>query len=261
MVDLYLEAMMKGKSPSNNSNKKNDNFDEAFEKYLNDYIETLSVDEDNNKNSLTTPEIKKARLKEEAKEALAMNWIAPHLTNAFEILSHEGHIGIDSAQDRLLLDEFELFPEKLNQLRVENVLEGNYQQILQISDVSMESLWEIAQAKYNGEEYQDSLALFALLSTLNSDEPEYWLRMGIAAYRNEEFTLALRVFEIVTDLDPGNLGARLMEAECYLRKDQHAKAEAEYLEAKQIADDIKADGKEIDEIWAELFIQMSIFFK
>lgn len=249
MVDLYLQALMKGEVSAKKQTK--DRYDLAIEKSLNEYVASLSADEEFMPNALITPAMKKARLKEQARMEFDESWLAPHIAFAFKILKDEAvsHL-LEPEKYEAFIEEFSTIESKLEHLDLDASSENNFQTLLNLSNVSMNILWDMAMARYLAEEYKKSLAFFALLAALGSDNQEYWLRVGVLAHKCEDYQLALHGYKNALSMNPDSLEARLLAIECYQQTDQHQAAESELHAAKHI---IEEDETEIDSIWLDLF--------
>lgn len=231
MPDLYLQALMRGEIST--KPKIKDRYELAMEKYLDEYVSFIPLDDEVLKNSLMTPFMKRARLKEQAREELDMSWLSPHIEFAFKILNNPINLKLDAEKHQSFIEEFLNVTSKLDSLSLDDSSDNNFQNMLSISDNSMLVLWNTALNKYSEEDYKSSLAIYALLSVLESDNQEYWLRVGIVAQKCEDYQTALKGYSNALSLNPNNLEARLLRADCYLKSNQRLAAENELQYAKK----------------------------
>lgn len=145
-----------------------------------------------------------------------------------------------------MLADLSASKEKLADIGIKKAGSDTLQHLAHISDESMKAIVEIAVGKYKEDRYLDSLALFSLLSTLNTSEPEYLFRLGIAAQKSNKIELASRAYAAAIELDSTNVGARLFAAECLINLNLHEKAKTEIDNAKEIMKNNKTD-----QIWLD----------
>ncbi|MBA2728077.1 MAG: hypothetical protein H0U49_07895, partial [Parachlamydiaceae bacterium] len=94
MPDLYMQALMQGKSIKKNtesaiSNEKN-RFELQTEKEIETFAASLSFDEDPTQSHLTNPEMKRAKVIAELKEQAKLTELSSFVEDAFKILASEG---------------------------------------------------------------------------------------------------------------------------------------------------------------------------
>lgn len=242
MVDLYLQAMMQGLVTF----KKKDKFDEAIEKDIIAYVDTLTFEVDPNGSQLLSPKMKRAKLIEELKEEIKMPELEEFLDAAFSFIKTDGARYLSGSKYEALSSEFHHALKILEDFNPSNEIPIKLQKLLEISNDGIDSLYEIATGAFAEGRNNECLAVFVLLTTLNQTNSEYWFRMGIAAQRCGNVDLALRAYPICVEIDPNLIGARLFSAECRLISGNIEGARNELSEANKI----KADS-EVDPIWLE----------
>ena len=70
------------------------------------------------------------------------------------------------------------------------------QKILQFSDETMAQFYRAAYALFEEHRYTDAAKAFLFLATLNPDNHEYWLGLGMATQMNHEYESAIDAYEL-----------------------------------------------------------------
>jgi len=242
MADLYLQAMMNGPV-----RHKKDKYDEAMEREIKLYLDSLLVEEGAVGSQLVTANMKRARLLEELKEKLKMVELAEHIKSAFSFIRSEGLQYLEPAIHEKLLLEFQNAAKLLEEFDLTQEMPNNFQEMLAISDDAMEIIYRIGTAAYMEGRWQSSLSVFVLLATLNQSYPEYWFRVGIAAQKNDHLDLALKAYAMTSSMSPELIGPRLFAAECLLANGSTMEAMEQLKEAKKIKE--KSD---VEPVWLDL---------
>jgi tetratricopeptide (TPR) repeat protein len=258
MPDPYLEAMLKGEITTSGGipgkvavAKINDRFNVALEKKIEEHLNSPHPEEEIRVAALLTPAVRKAKLKRELLEANKFPELENYLTSAFNILRTKWVQGIDDEMLKEMEERFSKIADILNAAEIETLSTESLYAVLGISDAVMSAMLETAINSFADEEYGNSLSLLVLLTTLAQENPDYWLRLGIAAQKIEDYKLALRAYGITLEIAPNAVGPRLFSVECYLRDDQPEKA----LEA---IEEVKKTllTSEQDPIWLDLLAKV-----
>jgi tetratricopeptide (TPR) repeat protein len=247
MADLYLQAMMHGLV----SFKKKDKFDEAIEKNIVAYVNTLTFEEEGNEPQLLSPKMKRARLIEELKEEIKMPELEEFLYGAFSFIKNDGTRYLDDSKFETLSSEFHRALKILEEMDPSKEIPAVLQKLLEISEGTIDAIYEIAIGAFGEGRNNECLAVFVLLTTLDQTNSEYWFRMGIAAQKCGNMDLALRVYPLCIDIDPNLMGAHLFSAECHLILGNRESALNELAEAKKIK-----EISEVDPIWLDFLAAM-----
>lgn len=260
MPDPYLEAMMRGEFPHKKAVPSNarikDKFEAAIEREINQYIDTLHLEDDFLKNRLLPPGAQRTKILLEMKGGVSFSRLESYLTASLEILHSEGNRYLSEEPFLQMEKEFSQIPLLLELLDVSKELTDTFQTIFNISDPVMASILKVAIAKFDEEQYEQSLALLAFLSTLAPGNFDYWFRLGIVAQRAQNYELALNSYAVAADLNPQLIGAKLFAIECYLQKEQPDKAIKALEEAKQIA-----ESNDIASEWRDLLQKIALDLK
>lgn len=253
MYDPYLDALMHGEIiPSKKTGliqkKEKSKFDLSIEKHINKYIDSLNLEVEYGRNSLVSPAMKRAQLREELKSALIMPELEKFLSEAFNAILTSHHHYLSPEMCKQMENEFLGIEEEIEKINFNELPEENYQTLFKISDAVMDGILTIAIEKYKEQEYPLSLAIFTLLTSLNAGNYDYWYRLGITAQKCENYQLALKAYEIALDISPDLIGALLFSSECYIRLDQKDTAKQYFIKAKEIA----SSTQELDEMWKSL---------
>lgn len=251
-MDPLLAAMMhgeipykKGESPKVETVKTPLQIE--MEQEIDAYVDKMEFEEEIIRNGLVPIKVKREKLKLEMKEAAKLPKLAQQIDTAIALLLTEGRRYLSKEAFQRLESDFTTIFTHLRDIKLENVSAEDLQHLAGISDDTMQSIVEFAQATFAEQRYPDCLSLFSLLSILNPGNAEYWFRMGIAAQRCEDFELSCRSYGAASEIDPNHIGARVLAAECYARAKLLDEAKAELAAAKEIA--AKGD---VDEMWLDL---------
>lgn len=228
MPDLHLQAMLRGESAKKAISSQQtapDKFANAIKHFASQYADKkLLVDPP--EDTLTSVSCKRQKLIEEAKELAGCAQVVPHIQLAYEVLVTDSElakaIGADLLQAQMKLDTVDLLqpiPDNLNDL-------------LKLSQQTLDRIFEAGCKKYSESDYLKSLALFVFLSTVCQNNPEYWFRLGIAAQKSDFLELALRAYRNTIQLNFSNALARLFAAECLITLGDVDAAKALCTEAK-----------------------------
>lgn len=244
----YLRAMMQGdlhKQLSKKPTTPKSALDKELDKEIDAYVDSMEIEED--PNPLQSSKIKRESIRNEVKEAAHLPELSKLLEEAVGVIFLEGANYLNAEQNQQLITDFTNASTIFSSMHLSDSTDKNLQELTQISDDSMKSMVTIAIAKFVEERFEDSLALFSLLSILNPAYSEYWFRMGIAAQKCQNYELASRAFDAATQLDPKLIGARLFASECFVARQMPDQARAEIGAAKKIAEE-----NEVDQMWLDL---------
>jgi tetratricopeptide (TPR) repeat protein len=224
-----------------------DRYQLALEEAIRQYVKIVMQDEDPSLNKLISPEVRQAKLEKEILEAVEMPEYSQLLQSGVKILEEEGLNYMEKEEHLTLLAEIASIRSRLDALDLSTSDDSKLREAVAVSDDARASILKVGIAKFKEENFSDSLAIFTLLSTLKSDDPDYWYRLGIAAQRNGQYELAMRAYAACADLAPEFLGARIFSVQCCLKIDRHDEALAGLAEAKNI---LKISGAEAE--WGKL---------
>jgi tetratricopeptide (TPR) repeat protein len=246
----YLYAKMNGfEKKSKSSQATLSQFDLDLEKEIDNYVDSLNLEEDPIHPSLQNAKARKESMKLEIKEAVKLPELSKNLNSALNLLFSEGSVYLTKEAYEQLIEDLSNASIMLN-VKLEESGNDTLQHLANISDESMKSIVEVSIAKFTEERYQDCFSLFSLLTVLNPAYSEYWFRFGLAAQKCENYELASRAYAAALELDPQLVGARLFAAECFVRLGKISEARAEIETAKQFVAQNNVDPMWIDLIQA-----------
>lgn len=255
MPDPYLYAMMHGRKSAVPPAKIKDSFELEIEKNINEYIESLHIDEEYAQNLYVTPEMKKAQIRTEIETSMKVSELENYIAEAFKILIVEGR---DYLENEPFLEMEEQIKSIGAKLDADQSSTETFQSSLKISNSVMTSILRIAVAKYEATDYPKSLSILILLSVLNSRNPDYWYRLGVVAQKCENYELALQALNNALDLRPDLFEAYLFASECYLFMNQTESAKIYFEKGKELvlANLYEEDAHE--EMWGELISELEM---
>lgn len=248
MPDLYLQDLLRDEvGKKQPEKKKKDRFEIEIENQVEEYIKSISFDEeDPSKNLLMAPEVRRAKMKMELIQEAKCSKLSSYVESAIAILRSEGKNYLDEEKYMLMNKTFENAYIILNKIDLTPPFIDNFQTLLEFSDDTIESIFNIAVIKHRELKYEDSLSLFILLLTLIPENSDYWYRAGMVAYECKKYELALDFYSVVSSLDPLFIAPWIFSSECYLKLNSQVQAKSACEEAIKIS-----AVSEIDDPWKE----------
>ncbi|MBA3238343.1 MAG: hypothetical protein H0T62_08385 [Parachlamydiaceae bacterium] len=253
MNDIYLQLHGDDKDSSHISADK---FENAEDKLLDDFIDKFSLLEASQINKLIPESIKKAKIKEDLKSSIKCLDFDINLGPAFEILFKDRHLHIEEDKYEEMVIQLLNIADYIEQIDFSKPIEESFYSLFHISPSTMQSMFQIGIAKYNEEEFESSLSIFYLISSLDQTNADYWYRLGIIAIQIEKLNLALQGFAYAIFYNRDLMGARIFSAQCYLKLGEIEDAKAELTEIKKNSAKISSEP-----IWRELIANLEYEIK
>lgn len=170
---------------------------------------------------------KKHKIKARFKSIIEQYRIAFDLILNELIISNEK---LDFAEKEKLLKEITAGQHHLKKMiesdqLVNEVEEGakTFQQILGYSDLTLSLIYQLAMDHFN-DKFDKASALFALLTLLDPNEHQYWLRYGMCLQVEGYWEEALNIFQLANATEPNDPLPYFFSSECYLEINDRAKA-------------------------------------
>jgi hypothetical protein len=256
MNDINMELINHGKAslfqdhaPQKQEKSKN-NVEIQFDQLLENLIDKLFLLDLLTQNQLIPKSIRREKLKEDLRSSKKYISIDISLEHAFEIVKNKNdclaYLNPEEYKD--MVAQLSKIPLYIKQVDFSQPLKSSLYSLLHLTTLTMQAILKVGLGKYNENDYQSSFAIFALLSSLDYANNEYWYRLGITANKIGEINLALQAFAYALFLKQNLLGARIFSAECYLKLNQIEDVKAELLEAKKIME----RNSPPDQIWLDL---------
>lgn len=228
MVDLYLQEMMAGKISSALHNQKTAlNKEETetlstLESEINKNIsrqveEIIALDSRNPTLNLEPIHIKRERIFNELKEAASFKELSLYIDNAINYLLNCNEIEFEEPLKQLheaLLRVKSIIDNFNNTLTDEKTL----LETLQISTAHLELIENLALLNNAQTNYEISLALFVLLTTLAPFHEGYWYHAGLAAQRNNNIDLSIRLYQAAMQINENSFWPHLFLCDCFVKK-------------------------------------------
>lgn len=249
MDHAYMAALMHGEISFKAKPKAETKIQlyKDMDKQIETYIDHMQFEEDYIINGLLSSRSKREKLKFEMKEAAKLSKLSAQMEAALAFLASDASQYLSSEAFQRLKSDFTEASSKLSDLKIENFMDSDLQNLAAISNETMQSIAEIAIAKFSEEKFADCLSLFVLLSNLNPNNPDYWLRQGIAAQKCNDLELASNSYDAAAELEPDSIGPVLLAAECYIKRNLLDEAKTKLKAAKEIA-----AKNEVDTSWLDL---------
>lgn len=236
MLDPILYEAMQSKASSSDSSKaaKKDRFELALDESIKEEVDKLMLDEDPTKNKLVSPEMRRKQLEAEKRKELEFSEFEDSMTAAVKIIRNEGQNLLTPAEYDLVKASLNQLNHQLQQLDLKNLDNERLKNALVIPPENLASILKIGIAKYSEKHLEESLSIFAFLATIDSQNPDYWFRLGTVAEELERYELAIKAYSAVNDLAPEFVDARIFKAKCYIHNNKPALAGEELSEIKHI---------------------------
>ncbi len=119
-------------------------------------------------------------------------------------------------QDIVKLATFQkAIEESIKKIKSSTEQDKSYQQILGLSEATMEAFYQAAKYLYEQQHYEEASALFQLLIALSGKEPLFWLALGNSEYYCQRYESALIAYAIAGHIDPFDPACHLYSCKCY----------------------------------------------
>ncbi len=237
MLDPKLYEAMQGKSsPSDTSSKtaKKDRFELALDECIKEEVDRLMLDEDPTKIKLVTPEIRRKQLEAEKRKELQFTEFEQSMITAVRIIRNEGQNLLTPAEYDIVKESLNHLNQQLQQLELNNLDNEKLKNALVTPQENLACILKIGIAKYSEKQLEDSLSIFAFLATIDSQNPDYWFRLGSVAEEMERYDLAIQAYSAVNDLAPEFADAHIFKAKCCIHNNKLALAAEELPKIKHI---------------------------
>lgn len=119
------------------------------------------------------------------------------------------------------IERFKIPQEAVDKLRDPDVIrryvaEGKtFQEIIGYSPEIMEEFYGLAYRLYSNQQYEDAADAFVFLTTLNPYVHNFWLGLGMAEQKREEYEGALIAYGMAGMTDPSNPISLFHSSHCY----------------------------------------------
>lgn len=245
MTDIILYNLLHNSSTSSKTIQSesettlpsNDPIQIAFDKAIDEHVDSLIKEGDQNSDLLTPISIRRDKLKNEILEAIDLPELFRNIALAINILKNEGSNYLSKEEYESLLMAFNKLNAKLEDINLQSleIIDNSLIKENLSFPIDIQSLiLRIGITKFSTQLFSDSLALFAFLTLINSDAAEYWYRLGLAAQQLEQYELAANAYVATSNLIPDFIGARIFATQCFLKINQTAQAQNELAAAKNI---------------------------
>jgi len=128
---------------------------------------------------------------------------------------------------------------------------GSLQEVLEISQETLETLYQVARHVYEQQHYEEASGLFCLLSLLNPAYTLFWIGLGNSEYVLEKYNEALLAYSFASQTDNANPFCHIYSARCHIRLNNIAAAKLSLAIAESLSRDPKIQ-KEIENLKEEI---------
>ncbi|MBA2727017.1 MAG: hypothetical protein H0U49_02450 [Parachlamydiaceae bacterium] len=238
--DALLKSEIR-KKPTEKPPPQRGPFTAIIEKSIQQEVDLLLAEEDPTQNKLLGLQTRRTKLEHELRESLDMPDFSKHVETAINILRNEGNRYLEKDNHDLLIAGLNKLNKSISSLDPVNLNDETLNAAIKLSPQNLSSILNIGIAKYSEGLMPESLSIFAFLSALDFEEPDYWYRLGIVAQKCEQYDLALRAFAFTSMLAPDFIGTHIFAAESFLKTGKLEDAIAEVKEIKSIIETTKVD--------------------
>jgi len=166
--------------------------------------------------------------------------VLPHTDQKAFTQALEDMAGIASVLTKNMAPAFECIAEG-----------GSLQNVLEITEQTLETLYQVARHVYEQQHYEEASGLFCLLSLLNPAYTSFWLGLGNAEYCLGKYTEALLAYSFAAQTDNANPFCHIYCARCHMALNNRDGAKIALSLAESVADE-PISKKEISRLKEEI---------
>lgn len=231
---FHQEETEKQTSASTQPDEAELSFNQAFEKSLNDYVDTLVEKQGPGAFKFISPSARREKIENEVRDTFNCSDIEGYIATSIDIIENEGLKYLSQEENATLLEDLDRLRLRIETLRFDQLDDESLKIAFSIPDSGKEFLLKIGITKFEEELLSDSLAILSFLSLLDSENPEYAYKVGILAQKMGRDEEALRAYSKASNLDPTMIGPYLFAAQCRFNRKDHQNALIELQKAKNI---------------------------
>ncbi len=129
--------------------------------------------------------------------------------------------------------------------------EMTLQEICNMSDETLEALYQAAKSIYEQKRYEDAVDAFVFLTTINETRYPFWFALGNALYFCKNFDAACRAYTMAAELNPTDSTCLIFMSKCYEELCDFNNAVRVLDQALTVIEDIHGDNNLKDAVRAE----------
>ncbi len=239
-------SMTKKESP-----KTKNRFEIAFDESIQHQIDLLmNQDEVLGSHKLLPKEARRKQLEHEIRASHDFSELGKHISEATEIIRLQGRNYLAEEDYITLINELNLLGQRLVTVDFKD-FQQNFNEAFSLPASSRETIMQIGLAKFNEENLSQSLSIFTFLSELDFENADYFYRLGLIAFKNQEYEKALEALKKAASLAPDFIGIRIFAGECYLLTHQRDEALKELEVAKKLL-----ISTSVDKVWEKCILNL-----
>lgn len=193
-------------------------------------------------NSFLNPQSINEKLKKEFKGKVELPDLTAFLTNSRIIINNQGGNYLTAEELNKLNQELDQAALQMELFDYDSELETTFAQHLGISADTLNALDQMARGQFT-ENVEESLSLFALLTTLEENQAEHWYGLGMCFQELNNFEKAILCYKNCIENDQVHVGSYFYLAECYSAQKSVAEARDFLEKAKKLMIDQKVEGE------------------
>jgi hypothetical protein len=254
MVDLYLQELMRGPIEHQPAKPRSEAspLQRKIDREITNLADQLASEQMTVGMPFSSLAMKQGELRARLQSEASMVELSGYVTEALEILQREGARYLDPIAEKLVKHGLESASLKLAQL-TDLPAEASLRTLLALDEGLFTAIHHVANCKIDEGLIKQALSLLALLTLLDSQQAELWLRLGIAAQLNDNHPLAIRAFAAAQILDQTSLPTQLLMAESLIHEGMVDEA-SELLTLT--AEQLNSSPTAADQRWIELHAQL-----
>lgn len=222
----------------------NEYFSNQIDRIATEYAEEIATSEP--PNPLIPDGISVEKHKNDFLKAVEMKEHRELMFKASQIVYEEGKSLLSEEEWEALSKDLNQAARRLAEIDEDIDLDESLYSVLGFSHNGIRAIQKLMQIKYKEKNFNDVLALNALLTTLCPEIPEFWLYLGIAYQEMENYQRALMAYAYCHIIDVENIPAWVFSAECYINEMLLDDAEVELNEAKRLIEQYHCE-----EVWKD----------
>lgn len=232
MRGFMKDPHLKSNASKSSALLEKNQFDHVLDDLIKAEVEALMKDKDPACFHLTSPEIVKYQVEAEVRKTYALDDFGNYIEKAVKIFKEEGNLYLTSSEYEQLIEQLDQISKRLQTFN--DFKEEKFAEALTISDEVKSFIMHLAIEKMKEMLFLDSLSIFAFLTTIDNQNPNYYYHLGLAAEKCELYELALKSYSAVSDLAPDFIESRIFKTEIYNHLSQKEEGMVELAALKEI---------------------------
>jgi len=107
--------------------------------------------------------------------------------------------------------------QSINEKQLQEALSKNwsFQELIGMRDATIEAIYQAARHLYENQQYEESSAIFGMLTFLNAKHFIFWIGLGNSEFFCRHYELALHAYAIAVHANPDDPSPHLYSSKCF----------------------------------------------